>query len=116
MRRPIPAVRVLLPGATDSFVQQDAADAVRLADGRARPEFAPDLVLLATDGLDASRAGRSWHGDVARELCGQLEDATLPPPKRSWPRWCDEAASAGGDDCTMARAGGSRLLDHGSAS
>ena len=101
VRRPIPAVDYAMPNATDSLVQDDAADVVRVAQV-ARDEFDPHLVLLATDGLDAARPGRSWHADVVGELCAELDGLAGDQLDGVVDAWCRDAADDGGDDSTIA--------------
>ncbi len=100
-RRPIPAVEYGFPGATDSLVQDDAADRVRVA-LVATGDFDPEVVLLATDGLDAARPGREWHADVLAETCQRLGTVRTGELDAAMGEWCREPARSGGDDTTMA--------------
>lgn len=109
VRRPIPPVQYAFPNATDSLVQPDAADVVRLAQVD-HDEFGADLLLLATDGLDAARPGRSWHTAAARELCDQVRGLAAGALDEVVDTWCADAAEAGGDDTTMALLASTRVL------
>lgn len=100
-RRPIPAVEYAFSSATDSLVQDDAADHVRLALVTA-DDFDPEVVLLATDGLDAARRGRDWHAGVMAETCQRLRGTATDELGAAVQEWCREPARAGGDDTTMA--------------
>lgn len=100
-RRPIPAVEYAFTSATDSLVQDDAEDHVRVA-LVAADDFEPEVVLLATDGLDAARRGRGWHAEVMAETCQRLRATTPDALGDAVQEWCREPARAGGDDTTMA--------------
>lgn len=100
-RRPIPAVEYAFSSATDSLVQENAEEHVRVA--LVTPDdFDPEVVLLATDGLDAARRGRDWHADVMAETCQRLQATTAEELDAAVQEWCREPARAGGDDTTMA--------------
>lgn len=101
IHRPIPAVEYAFPGATDSLVQDDATDHVRVA--LVPPDrFDPEVVLLATDGLDAARPGRDWHAGVMAETCQRLREVAADELDGAVGAWCRKPAQVGGDDTTMA--------------
>lgn len=99
--RPIPPVQYAFPGATDSLVQDDADEDVRVALVTA-DDFDPEVVLLATDGLDAANRGRRWHAEVMAATCRRLGATAADELEATVQAWCREPARVGGDDTTMA--------------
>lgn len=95
--RPLPNPPTAFPNATDSLVQTDAIDNVRTT--VVEP---PDLVLLATDGLEAARSGPEWAAATMQELHDELVDGGPDDLAQVLQRWAQDAAQSGGDDTTLA--------------
>jgi serine/threonine protein phosphatase PrpC len=94
---PLPNPETAFPNATDSLVQDDAPANLRVATAPV-----PDLVLLATDGLEAARGGPGWQESTMQRLHDELASAGPDGIRDVLQRWSDEAAEAGGDDTTLA--------------
>lgn len=94
---PIPPREYALANATDSMVQDDAADNVRTALVADRPDF----VVLASDGLEAASGRRGWRDAVVAELWQQLPGRDPGSLERLLDDRCRRSADTGGDDTTI---------------
>lgn len=94
---PLPNPETPFPNATDSLVQGDAPSSVRTA-----VTDAPDLVLLATDGLEAARRAPGWEQAAMQQLRDDLIEAGADGVQDVLQRWTEDGAAAGGDDTTLA--------------
>lgn len=103
---PLPNPETAFPNATDSLVQDDAVTNVRTT-----VTDVPDIVLLATDGLEAARGGPGWEQATMQQLHDELLTAGPDDTARVLARWADDAAEAGGDDTTLAVLLRADLLD-----
>lgn len=104
--QPIPPTPYARSNATDSLVQDDAAERVRIA----VVEDLPAFVLLATDGLEASTTGDDWSDLVVTDLHEALAGRDPATLDRLLADRCRRAATEGGDDTTMALLAADALL------
>lgn len=100
-RRPVPQLPDARPGETDSLCQTDAADRATVAEyDLVRTPV--DVVLVATDGLDAAFEDPDWHDATIADLLQRLPSISAADLEEAVASWCRPPAEAGGDDTTIA--------------